>query len=556
MCPRATQDIDFEGMLMPIHISSSRCTGCSYCVVGCPTQAITLEIRAETWPKIDESACIRCGECLYLCPNNVFHDPGLIAPPAQVEARYDVVVIGAGIGGLMAAAGLAKAGKKVLVIEQLSFIGGKYTHLVHKGYVISTAAWTCPGPNSRIGKLCTKLGAEIQWVTVHDVKSRGDHWYITRDGQRFSNLDKAQESMAGGKRGMVNVYRWIADMYNPRVRYPDDITARQYIQKFVPDNDPYSDYVETIITYCFASQTVDNFSAMETKRAVIDAIEQMADWGTAIGGTAAIISALEKVIRKYGGEIATCTRVASIHLEGSRAIGVILEDGRQINSEIVLHNAGLNRLVHLVGENNLPADYLTRLRSAVPANVAALILGTRQPLLGPSHSLLHTTGWERKLNCYAPTFFDPHLAPDGKHALDVFWVMQPPYDKEHELELVQAQLHQVFPNFDEVVELQVPMFFTGMWTAEMAHRLGQSGDQRLDPRSPIQGLYLVGYDCIGYGMAGDIIPHGVERALHLILGDPLYAPQDEQSNVQAVKWVKSQVFKGLALVQKIRTLGG
>jgi phytoene dehydrogenase-like protein len=161
-------------------------------------------------------------------------------------------------------------------------------------------------------------------------------------------------------------------------------------------------------------------------------------------------------------------------------------------------------------------------------------------------------GWERTLNSYAPTFFDPKLAPEGKHMLDVFWVMQPPYDVKHELELVRIQLREVFPNFDRAVELQVPMFFTGGWTAEMAHRLGQSGNQRLDPVSPIPGLYLVGYDCIGYGMAGDIIPHGVEKALYMILGDAKYKAEDEKKSSWLAKKAKSALFKAMAAGQKLK----
>ncbi len=91
------------------------------------------------------------------------------------------------------------------------------------------------------------------------------------------------------------------------------------------------------------------------------------------------------------------------------------------------------------------------------------------------------------------------------------------------------------------------MFFQGVWTAEMAHRLGQSGDQRLDPVSPIPGLFLVGYDCIGYGMAGDIIPHGVEKALYTILGDAQYAAEDEKKSSWMVKKAKSVLFKAMAL---------
>jgi phytoene dehydrogenase-like protein/NAD-dependent dihydropyrimidine dehydrogenase PreA subunit len=537
---------------LTISIDRTRCTGCSYCVIGCPEGAITLEIEADTWPCIDGDQCTECGQCLGLCPNNVFSAPGLAAAPVPLDDSYDVVVVGAGIGGLMAAAGLARAGKKVLVLEQLSFVGGKYTHMMHQGYAVTTAAWTCPGPNSRIGKLCSKLGADIDWITIHDTEAQGDHWMVMKDGRRFVSLDEAQETLVGGAPGMASVYEWIADMYDPRVSYPDEMTARQYVERYFPANEEYVKYVETIITYCFASQTVDTFSAMETKRAIVDSIEQMADWGTARGGTAAIVAGVERVLCDHGGQIATRTRVASIELEDGRATGVRLADGRVLAADIVIHNAGLNRLMALVGEDRLPAEYVARLRSAVPADVACIILGTNGSLLGPDHSLLHTMGWERTLNTYAPTFFDPTLAPDGRHVLEVFWVMEPPFDKRRELELVLAQLRDVFPTYDQVVEMQVPMFFTGLWTAEMAHRMGQSGADRLDPRSPIENLYLVGYDCIGYGMAGDIIPHGVERALCLILDDPAYAPEDVKASARFGKWLKSRVFKAMALGKRLR----
>lgn len=537
---------------MSIQINRERCTGCSYCYISCPSNAIQLEIQEKVYPIIDPSKCTSCGECLYTCPNNVFESPELETPSVPLKDSYDAIIIGGGIGGLMTGVGLAKAGLHVLLLEQLSFVGGKYTHLMHNNYAISTAAWTCPGPNSRIGKLCRKLGAEIDWVTIHDIGAKSiNHWVVTKDGKRYRSTDEAQDMIVGGSKGMSKVYRWMADMYNPWVRYPDDMTARQYIQKFVPQNEEYERYVQTIITYCFASQTVDTFSAMETKRAIVDAIEQMADWGTAKGGTAAIVSALREAFLKHGGQIALRTRVASICTKDNQAEGVQLSDGRMIKSPIVIHNAGLNRFIRLVGEENLPKPYVENLKKAVPANVAALVLGTNQPLLGKEHSLLHTMGWNRTLNCYAPTFFDPKLAPEGHHLLDVFWVLEPPYNMKEEMNLVLQELREIFPNFDQAVEMVIPMFFTGSWTAEMAHRLGQSGSQRLNPQSPIKNVYLVGYDCIGYGMAGDIIPHGVEKALYLILNDPQYAPEDEKFSAKMNKWIKSVVLSLVALTKSI-----
>ncbi len=87
----------------------------------------------------------------------------------------------------------------------------------------------------------------------------------------------------------------------------------------------------------------------------------------------------------------------------------------------------------------------------------------------------------------------------------------------------------------------------------MAHRLGQSGDQRLDPVSPIPGLFLVGYDCIGYGMAGDIIPHGVEKALYTILGDAAICRRRMRKILpDVVKKAKSVLFKAMAVSQKLK----
>src|SRR4030042_1064491 len=114
---------------MAIEVEKSLCSGGSYCMIGCPSKAIRLVIEANVWPVIDENLCTECGDCLYLCPNNVFSAYWLEAKPAELKDGYEAIVIGAGIGGLMTAAGLARAGKKVLVLEQLGFFCGKDNQL-------------------------------------------------------------------------------------------------------------------------------------------------------------------------------------------------------------------------------------------------------------------------------------------------------------------------------------------------------------------------------------------------------------------------------------------
>ena len=54
--------------------------------------------------------------------------------PSKVPDNLDAVVVGSGIGGLGAAALLAKAGKKVLVLEQHDQAGGCCHTFIEKGY--------------------------------------------------------------------------------------------------------------------------------------------------------------------------------------------------------------------------------------------------------------------------------------------------------------------------------------------------------------------------------------------------------------------------------------
>jgi phytoene dehydrogenase-like protein len=195
---------------------------------------------------------------------------------------------------------------------------------------------------------------------------------------------------------------------------------------------------------------------------------------------------------------------------------VILANGDKVAADVVIYNGGARGLINLVGRENLPPDYVERIEGFVPLDCVAIILGTTEPLW-QGVPMLMTPGTDRVFGVFAPTFFDPGVAPPGRHMIDVFLPLLS-QDRGAELELALADLRALFPQLDEVTEMMVPTFFLGSWPgAGCAQTFGQVGDMRLHPRTPIEGLYLVGMDAVGSGAAGDLIPVGVRRLIESVM---------------------------------------
>jgi digeranylgeranylglycerophospholipid reductase len=101
-------------------VDQGRCAYCGGCVSVCPVEALTL---AETRLVVDER-CIDCGDCVSACPVGALQlEVGAAAPGPLSRRRADLVVIGAGPGGSMAAWTAARAGLSVLLLEKCQEIG-------------------------------------------------------------------------------------------------------------------------------------------------------------------------------------------------------------------------------------------------------------------------------------------------------------------------------------------------------------------------------------------------------------------------------------------------
>ncbi|NHI93843.1 MAG: NAD(P)/FAD-dependent oxidoreductase [Candidatus Lokiarchaeota archaeon] len=437
--------------------------------------------------------------------------------------EYDAIIIGAGIGGLMTAAGLLKAGKKVLILEKGTFIGGKYTELDYKGYKVTTGSWTGMGKHSHIERFCAEVGAKVEYITLNDMKRKGIGEGILGK-VRFNNgkemiplLSEESDLSTEEMYQFAKVMMGISAKKLPEIDRSKNTSSREFAENFTK-----SEKVIRLLDSIIGVASGLNAETLPTSEFKVITDEgfglAFSKFGFCKGGVKGYIDALEKVIKENGGEIRTKTNVKKIIIDDNCASGVELSSGEAIYSNIVVHNAGARRLLTLGGRKNFPSSLIKKIDGLVPIECAAIILGLKKPI-SKDVPMIFSPDCERVVGLFEPTFFDPSVAPPGRTMIDAFCPFKTNNLKK-EIDLAIDDLQNLYPGILDAsnVDFQQNMIFRKETpAAECAQTFNQTGNDRIDPKTPVDNLYFVGFDAHGSGVAGDLIPNGVRKALNYIL---------------------------------------
>ena len=379
-------------------------------------------------------------------------------------ADYDVIVIGAGLGGLSAGALLAKQGRSVLVLEQSDRIGGCCSTFEKDGYHCDVGASIVEiiQPIERVfQKLGTTLQTEVDLIPCDPMMS-----YIFPDGKKITyplSAEKTGEMISAispqdGQRWhdfcayMDDLMQVTLDTFfsEPASTFGDMAQLIKKNPRFLKYLPVFVSSYQDILSRYFKDETVLKTMAYQAlyfglPPSLVPGAYAMVPYTEHVGiyypkgGMIRIPEALQRCGERLGMQVRLNSRVTKVLVYDGQIVGVRLQDGSEITCSQVVSNINAKTLyLNLIGEEYLPKVVVKGIKSyKLSISVPMIYLGVDyEPPLEAHHSVIAAspedvnrfyfdhlkTGEMMRQNfgliCWS-SHTDPSLAPPGKHVLNL-----------------------------------------------------------------------------------------------------------------------------------------
>ncbi|PQM35821.1 prolycopene isomerase chloroplastic [Prunus yedoensis var. nudiflora] len=377
------------------------------------------------------------------------------------KSYYDAIVIGSGIGGLVAATQLAVKGARVLVLEKYVIPGGSSGYYERDGYTFDVGSsvmfgFSDKGNLNLITQALAAVGCEMQVIpdptTVHYHLPNNLSVLVHREYSEF--IAELTGKFPHEKEGILKFYGECWKIFNAlnslelkSLEEPIYLLG-QFFQKplecltlayYLPQNagDIARKYIQDpqllsfIDAECFIVSTVKALQTPMINASMVMCDRHYGGINYPVGGVGGIAKSLAKGLVDQGSEILYKANVTSIIVDQGRAVGVRLSDGREFFAKTIISNATRwNTFGTLLKGDDVPKEEENFQKVYVKApSFLSIHMGVKAEVLPPDtdcHHFVLEDDWTRLEEPYGsiflsiPTVLDPSLAPEGRHILHIF----------------------------------------------------------------------------------------------------------------------------------------
>ena len=311
-------------------------------------------------------------------------------------SKYDVIVVGAGHNGLVAACYLSRQGLRVLVVEKSASPGGCVKTLeLFPGFNVNMYSFeqyiihTTPIIED-LG--LTKFGLRYYSVdpTIFSPFKDGKYMLFHKDLEKtIKHIEHLSPHDARAYRKFVEEFEPLNDILggmslSPPMSISDLATSLQGTESerlfqviFSSARDILNEYFETEyvkVPIAFLGPAAIGLSPSQKGSGWTVAWHLLAkNLARPYGGAGQLISALVLALQSTGGEILLNSEVDRITVADGVASGIILKNGRKMESKIVLSACDPKQTyLKLVGEEKLESSLVSAVRNIKVANGVAM----------------------------------------------------------------------------------------------------------------------------------------------------------------------------------------